>query len=124
MTGFYLFNHSRTQQEPRIQYEQTKTDTLQLQINKMNERIESDREIKDKAKKRINEAKKQIDKQMHAYGIQQMLDTVTCQQNITIPFLRSTDELIKETKEPELKEYIQLRYRKPWLKRMSELPFE
>ena len=124
MTGFYLFNHSRTQQEPRIQYEQTKTDTLQLQINKMNERIESDREIKDKAKKRINEAKKQIDKQMHAYGIQQMLDTVTCQQNITIPFLRITDELIKETKEPELKEYIQERYRKPWLKRMSELPFE
>ena len=90
----------------------------------MNERIESDREIKDKAKKRINEAKKQIDKQMHAYGIQQMLDTVTCQQNITIPFLRITDELIKETKEPELKEYIQERYRKPWLKRMSELPFE
>jgi serine/threonine protein kinase len=124
MTGFYLFNHSRTQQEPRIQYEQTKTDTLQLQINKMNERIESNREIKDKAKKRINEAKKQIDKQMHAYGIQQMLDTVTCQQNITIPFLRITDELIKETKEPELKEYIQERYRKPWLKRMSELPFE
>jgi hypothetical protein len=43
---------------------------------------------------------------------------------ITIPFLRITDELIKETKEPELKEYIQERYRKPWLKRMSELPFE
>ena len=61
---------------------------------------------------------------MTAYGIQQMFDTVTCQRNITVPFLRITDELINATKEPELKEYIQERYRKPWIKRMQELPFE
>ena len=70
------------------------------------------------------ELAQQIDQQMEVYGIQQMFDTVTCQRNITIPFLRITDELIRNTKEPELKEYIQERYRKPWLKRMSELPFD
>jgi hypothetical protein len=72
----------------------------------------------------IAAAKRKIDQQMEVYGIQQMFDTVTCQRNITIPFLRITDELIRNTKEPELKEYIQERYRKPWLKRMSELPFD
>ena len=46
---------------------------------------------------------------MEAYGIQQMFDTVTCQRNITVPFLRITDELINATKEPELKEYIQVK---------------
>ena len=61
---------------------------------------------------------------MQAYGIQQMMDTVRCQRNITIPFLRITDELIGDTKDPELKEYIQEHYRKPWLRRMSELPFD
>jgi hypothetical protein len=61
---------------------------------------------------------------VQAYGIEQMFDTVTCRRNITIPFLIIADELIQNTKEPELKEYIQERYRKPWLKRMSELPFD
>ena len=32
--------------------------------------------------------------------------------------------LIMATKEPELKEYIQDCYRKPWIKRMQELPFD
>jgi hypothetical protein len=61
---------------------------------------------------------------MQAYGIQQMMDTVSCRRNITIPFLKITDELIRDTKDPELKEYILERYRKPWLRRMSELPFD
>ena len=57
-------------------------------------------------------------------GIQQMLDTVSCQLNISIPFLRILDEMILKTEEPELKEYIDERYRKPWIKRMKELPFD
>ena len=107
-----------------INDEKAKTDTLQLQVKQINEQRQSEQEANSLRQNRINEAKRKIDKQMQAYGIQQMFDTVTCRRNITIPFLRITDELIRDTKEPELKEYIQERYRKPWIKRMSELPFD
>jgi hypothetical protein len=104
--------------------EKAKTDTLQLQVKQINEQRQSEQEANSLRQNRIDEAKRKIDKQMQAYGIQQMFDTVTCRRNITIPFLKITDELIRDTKEPELKEYIQERYRKPWIKRMSELPFD
>lgn len=139
-TTLYLLNRSHTQQELRtindslaviieennakIHSEQSKTDSLQLQIRQINEQIESELDAKDKTEKRINQAKRLIDKQIQAYGIEQMLDTVSCRRNITIPLLRIADELLENTKEPELKAYIQERYRKPWIKRMSELPFE
>ena len=108
----------------KINDEKAKTDTLQLQVKQINEQRQSEQEANSLRQNRINKAKRKIDKQMQAYGIQQMFDTVTCRRNITIPFLRITDELIRDTKEPELKEYIQERYRKPWMKRMSELPFD
>ncbi len=139
-TGFYQINRMHTQQSlqtlgdslkvlkeennAKMTIGQATADTLRLQIKQINEQRESEKAAKEIAEQRINDAKKQIDKQMTAYGIQQMFDTVTCQRNITIPFLRITDELIRDTKEPELKAYIQERYRKPWIKRMSELPFD
>ncbi|MBO7538756.1 MAG: protein kinase [Prevotella sp.] len=104
--------------------EQATTDSLQLQINHIHEQQQAEQNTLQKHQDYIAAAKRKIDQQMAAYGIQQMFDTVTCQRNITIPFLRITDTLIKETKEPELKEYIQDRYRKPWIKRMKELPFD
>ena len=104
--------------------EQATTDSLQLQINHIHEQQQAKQNTLQKHQDYIAAAKRKIDQQMAAYGIQQMFDTVTCQRNITIPFLRITDTLIKETKEPELKEYIQDRYRKPWIKRMKELPFD
>ena len=108
----------------KITVEQAATDSLQLQTDKIREQQESERATIQKRQDGIAAAKRKIDQQMAAYGIQQMFDTVTCQRNITIPFLRITDELIMATKEPELKEYIQKRYRKPWIKRMQELPFD
>lgn len=139
-TGFYQINRMHTQQSlqtlgdslkvlkeennAKMTIGQATADTLRLQIKQINEQRESEKAAKEIAEQRINDAKKQIDKQMTAYGIQQMFDTVTCRRNITIPFLRITDELIMATKEPELKEYIQERYRKPWIKRMNELPFD
>ena len=140
MAGFYLLNQSHTQQslqtindslkvlkeknDAKMSSEQSKVDSLQLQIQQINKQRESEQAAIQHQQDFINEAKRKIDKQMAAYGIQEMMDTVSCQRNITIPFLRITDELIRDTKEPELKEYIQERYRKPWLKRMSELPFD
>lgn len=139
-TGFYQINRMHTQQSlqtlgdslkvlkeennAKMTIGQAAAETLRLQIKQINEQRESEKAAKEIAEQRINDAKKQIDKQMTAYGIQQMFDTVTCRRNITIPFLRITDELIMATKEPELKEYIQERYRKPWIKRMNELPFD
>lgn len=108
----------------KMTIKQATTDSLRLQINQINEQQKSERATIQKRQDAIAAAKRKIDQQMEVYGIQQMFDTVTCQRNITIPFLRITDELIRNTKEPELKEYIQERYRKPWLKRMSELPFD
>ena len=139
-TGLYQMNRMHTQQglqmvsdslkvlkeesHAKTSNEQAATDSLQLQIDKIHKQQESERATIQKRHDGIAAAKRKIDQQMAAYGIQQMFDTVTCQRNITIPFLRITDELIMATKEPELKEYIQERYRKPWLKRMSELPFD
>ncbi len=108
----------------KMTIKQATTDSLRLQINQINEQQKSERATIQKRQDAIAAAKRKIDQQMAACGIQQMLDTVTCRRNITIPFLRITDELINETKEPELKEYIQERYRKPWMKRMAELPFD
>ena len=138
--GLYILNRIHTQQElqtvsdslkvlkekndAKIAIEQATTDSLRLQINQINEHQESEQATTQKHHDVIAAAKRKIDKQMEVYGIQRMFDTVTCQRNITIPFLQITDELIRDIKEPELKAYIQERYRKPWIKRMSELPFE
>lgn len=140
VTGLYQTNRTHTQQvlqtvsdslkvlkeesHAKTSNEQAATDSLQLQIDKIREQQESERATIQKHHDGIAAAKRKIDQQMTAYGIQQMLDTVTCRRNITIPFLRITDELIMATKEPELKEYIQERYRKPWIKRTQELPFD
>ena len=139
-TGLYLLNRIHTQQglqtvsdslkvlkeENNVNKtnEQAATDSLQFQINQIYEQQQTEQTAIQKHHDVIAAAKSKIDKQMAAYGIQQMMDTVTCRRYITIPFLRITDELIREAKEPELKEYIQKRYRKPWMKRMSELPFD
>ena len=140
VVGVYLLNRSHTQQgvqmvndslqmikeenNAKIEQEQAKNDSLQFQIERINLQQQSEQTTIRQRQDFINAAKRQIDKQVQAYGIKQMFDTVTCRRNITIPFLRIADELIQNTKEPELKEYIQERYRKPWLKRMSELPFD
>ena len=140
VTGLYQTNRTHTRQglqtvsdslkvlkeksHAKTSNEQAATDSLQLQIDKIREQQESERATIQKRQDGIAAAKRKIDQQMAAYGIQQMFDTVTCQRNITIPFLRITDELIMATKEPELKEYIQEHYRKPWIKRMQELPFD
>ena len=139
-TGLYQMNRMHTQQglqmvsdslkvlkeesHAKTTIEQATTDSLRLQINHIHEQQQAEQNTLQKHQDYIAAAKRKIDQQMAAYGIQQMFDTVTCQRNITIPFLRITDELIMATKEPELKEYIQKRYRKPWIKRMQELPFE
>ena len=139
-TGLYQMNRTHTRQglqtvsdslkvikeesHAKMAVEQAATDSLQLQIDKIHKQQESEQATIQKRQDGIAAAKRKIDRQMEAYGIQQMFDTVTCQRNITVPFLRITDELINATKEPELKEYIQERYRKPWIKRMKELPFD
>lgn len=139
-TGLYQMNRMHTKQglqmvsdslkvlkeesHAKTTIEQATTDSLRLQINHIHEQQQAEQNTLQKHQDYIAAAKRKIDQQMEVYGIQQMFDTVTCQRNITIPFLRITDELIRNTKEPELKEYIQERYRKPWLKRMSELPFD
>ena len=140
LASLYILNLSHTQEKlqtvndslkvfkeenkAKINSEQEKADSLQLQINQITDQRESEQATIQRRQDYINEAKRRIDQQMQAYGIQQMMDTVRCQRNITIPFLRITDELIGDTKDPELKEYIQEHYRKPWLRRMSELPFD
>ena len=140
MVGVYLLNRSHTQQglemvndslqiikeenNAIIKHEQAKNDSLQFQIEQINQLQQTEQNAVQRHQSLINEKKKQIDKQVQAYGIEQMLDTVSCRRNITIPFLRIVDELLKKTKEPELKAYIEEHYRKPWLKRMSELPYD
>ena len=140
VTGLYQQNRVQTQQglqtvsdslevlkkeyKTKMTVEQATTDSLRLQIKQVNEQREAEHALIQKRQDDIAAAKRKIDQQMTAYGIQQMFDTVTCQRNITIPFLRIADELIKNTEEEELKDYINEHYRKPWIKRMNELPFD
>lgn len=140
VTGLYLQNRVQTQQglqtvsdslevlkkeyKTKMTVEQAKTDSLRLQIKQVNEQREAEHALIQKRQDDIAAAKRKIDQQITAYGIQQMFDTVTCQRNITIPFLRIADELIKNTEEQELKDYINEHYRRPWIKRMNELPFD
>ena len=104
--------------------EQAKTDTLQAQLNILNQQREYEQAVLQQKQGRIMAAKKQIDRQVQAYGIEQMFDTVSCRRNVTIPVIRIADELLRDAKDDEVKEYIQERYRKPWIKRMNELPFD
>ena len=104
--------------------EQAKTDTLQTQLNTLSQQREFEQAAIQQKQDHILAAKKQIDRQVQAYGIQQMLDTVSCRRNVTIPVIRIADELLRDAKDAEVKEYILERYRKPWLKRLSELPFD
>ena len=147
VTGLYQLNRTHTQQglqtvgdslivlkdslkvlkeenNAKMTIERATTDSLRLQINQINEQQEAERATILKRHDAIAAAKRKIDQQMAAYGIQQMFDTVTCQRNITIPFIRITDELIRETEEQELKDYINERYRRPWIRRMTELPYD
>ena len=104
--------------------EQAKTDTLQTQLNTLSQQRESEQAAIQQKQDHILAAKKQVDRQILAYGIEQMLDTVSCRRNVTIPVIRIADELLRDAKDAEVKEYILERYRKPWLKRLSELPFD
>ena len=104
--------------------EQSKTDTMQTLLNTLSQQREYEQAVLQQKQGRIMAAKKQIDRQILAYGIEQMLDTVSCRRNVTIPVIRIADELLRDAKDAEVKEYIQERYRKPWLKRLSELPFD
>ena len=140
VTGLYQMNRMHTQQglqmvsdslkvlkeesHAKTTIEQATTDSLRLQINHIHEQQQAEQNTLQKHQDYIAAAKRKIDQQMTAYGIQQMFDTVTCQRNITIPFLRIADELIKNTEEQELKDYINEHYRRPWIKRMSELPYD
>ncbi len=137
IAGFYLLNVSRAQQGLKtvsdslklfraernadLVSEQAKIDSLQLQINGQQKTIQP---IGQKTFNSIEAKKKEIDQRAQAYGIEEMLDTVCCQTNITIPMFRILDELENSYEEPELKQYIRMRYRIPWEKRMLELPFK
>ena len=104
--------------------EQSKTDTMQTLLNTLSQQRESEQAAIQQKQDHILAAKKQVDRQVQAYGIEQMFDTVSCRRNVTIPVIRIADELLRDAKDDEVKEYIQERYRKPWLKRLSELPFD
>ena len=119
----YINQLNRTNSEI-ILSTQSAVDSLQSQLSEFDiqQHIERDEAMK-RHEEDIQVAKRNVDKIIQSYGIQQMMDTVTCQTYITIPFLRIVDELMRDIQEPELKEYIEKRYRTPWIKRMNELPF-
>ena len=120
----YLLSLSYNAEDNTKNYsEQVTPDSLQLPIKQTKEQ-ESEQPIVRQRTNPIEAKKKEIDEKVRQYGIEQMLDTVSSQSNISIPCLRIADELENTYDEPELKQYIKMRYRKPWLKRISELPFE
>lgn len=72
--------------------------------------------------RQITEGKRLIDKRIKELGVEQMLDTLSCQRNLSMPILKIVLEMGNETEELELKAYIEERYWRPWSKRLNELP--
>ena len=125
MAVLYLLSLSyHAEDNTKIYSEQAAPDSLQLPVKQTTIQLESEQPIVRQRTNPIEAKKKEIDEIVRQYGIEQMLDTVSSQRNITIPCLRIADELENAYDEPELKQYIKMRYRKSWLKRISELPFE
>lgn len=126
LTGLYLMNNSHTQQEQQIVI-----DTLKVLREENTERSPQNEEAVSPRRTTvrqhqdsIKDKKKEIDRKVQAYGIEQMLDTVSCQRNIKMPIIRIAHELENAYEEPELKLYIKTRYHRPWSRRINELPYE
>lgn len=126
LTGLYLMNNSHTQQEQQIVI-----DTLKVLREENTERSPQNEEAVSPRRTTvrqhqdsIKDKKKEIDRKVQAYGIEQMLDTVSCQRNIKMPIIRIAHELENAYEEPELKLYIKTRYHRPWSRRINELPFD
>ena len=125
MAVLYLLSLSYYAEDNTKNYSKQATpDSLQLPVKQTKVQQESEQPVVRQRTNPIEAKKKEIDEIVRQYGIEQMLDTVSSQSNISIPCLRIADELENAYDEPELKQYIKMRYRKRWFKRISELPFE
>ena len=128
----------REESNAMIHAQKAKSDSLESQMRQINQEspseqlTEQQRELLTKFQteqsaieqheRQIKEAKRQIDLRIKEMGIEQMLDTLSCQINAPIPILRVFEKMLSETEEPELKEYIEKRYRRPCLNRFFSLP--
>ena len=129
----------REESNAMIHAQKAKSDSLESQMRQINQEspseqlteqqtellteFQTEQSAIEQHERQINEAKRQIDLRIKEMGIEQMLDTLSCQINAPIPILRVFEKMLSETEEPELKEYIEKRYRKPCLNRFFSLPF-
>jgi serine/threonine protein kinase len=126
LTGLYLMNNSHTQQEQQIVIDTVKVFKVENteRSPRNEEAVSPQRTTVRQHQDIIKDKKKEIDRKVQAYGIEQMLDTVSCQRNIKMPIIRIAHELENAYEEPELKLYIKTRYHRPWSRRINELPYE
>ena len=102
---------------------QTAVDSLHSRVTVTENLQQTERTAVQERLAYIQAAKREIDRKVKAYGVEQELDTVSCQHNIKVPILRIITELEGLYDEPELKQYVKERYSKPWKKRIKELPY-
>lgn len=102
---------------------QTTIDSLQSRVTVTENLQQAERTAVQERQAYIQAAKRKIDRKVKTYGVEQELDTVSCQHNIKIPVMRIITELEGLYDEPELKQYVRERYSRPWMKRISELPY-
>lgn len=130
---------AREESNIMINAQKSKNDSLHQQVYELNQELQSkqlteqqsillaeyqeQQEVILQHQRHINEAKRQIDNQIKELGIEQIMDTLSCQINVPIPILTILMKMVNETEEPELKEYIEKRYREPCFNRFFSLPF-
>lgn len=102
---------------------QTTIDSLQSRVTVTENLQQAERTAVQERQAYIQAAKREIDRKVKTYGVEQELDTVSCQHNIKIPVMRIITELEGLYDEPELKQYVRERYSRLWMKRISELPY-
>lgn len=121
-----------------VNAQKAKSDSIQLQMSQINQKppveqltehqkellieYQKAQEARRQHESRINEGKRQIDNRIKELGVEQMLDTLSCQLNVPIPIITILHQMWEEIEEPELKDYFENRYHGPLLKRFFSLP--
>lgn len=117
-----------TQEHPLGQEEKQPTPHLADSQLSLLSKLEAEQAAFQQHERQITEAKRQIDKRIKDLGIEQMLDTLSNQSYLSIPILTIVSEMGEEIDDPKLKEelkaYIDERYWKPWMKRLTALPID
>ena len=113
-----------SQEHPSEQAEMQPLNQLTDSQMTLLKKYEAEQAAQQEHERKINEAKRQVDKRIKDLGIEQMLDTLTCQRYLQMPILSIVLKMGEEAEDLEVKAYIEERYWRTWMRRLKALPMD